>query len=244
MAKAESSDTNTLQSLALQAGIPEVIVEWAIGAGERDQARLQRFVDSWRQDWRNADKLQRAWSSIERHANSDDALLTLFMVMPDGPKEQPFSLVFYRRRVDPGVERQRYADWLGHCREVKKIISRKRQSEVLTHLLSDCIATDGEAAEAASFFRQNLQAFESTLLSLEKMLELVDPTAKIPTKHWNSPHAAIRNYVILVAGLNRYLRVPQPAALAFLANANCPSVSISKDQLAKAWARGVDKRIR
>lgn len=211
------------------------------GAASMYRARYRRFTEYWSRDYASAHDLERNWGIIQSAAKSDDDLVTLFMCLPDRPEAQPFTALYGRRTVDPGEERRRYDADLDSVRAVIKIISPsgKRFDE----LMRDASATDEAVSEAAKLRAHNLPEVMSALRSLERILEKVDPKAKSLTPHWASESAPRKNYVILCASLNRYLATPKHAALAFLANVNCPDVSINAQEIRDAWRHGAGKRV-
>lgn len=226
--------------------LPGPIERWVMklpdgGAARMYRARYQRFIEYWSRDDASAKEVEKNWRIIQSAAKSDDDLVSLFMCMPDRPEAQPFTALYGRRAVDPGEEKRRYDADLDSVRAVIKIISPsgKRFDE----LMRDAGATDEALSEAAKLRSHKLTEVMSALRSLERLLEKVDPVAKSLTPHWASESAPRKNYVILCASLNRYLATPKHAALAFLANVNCPDVSINDQQIRDAWRHGAGKRV-
>lgn len=226
--------------------LPGPIERWVMklpegGAARMYRARYQRFIEYWSRDDASAKEVEKNWRIIQSAAKSDDDLVSLFLLMPDRPEAQPFTAIYGRRAVDPGEERRRYDKDLDSVRAVIKIISPS--SKRFDELMRDGGATDEAVSEASKLRSHNLAEVMSALRSLERLLEKVDPAAKIPTPHWaNEESASKKNYVILCASLNRYLAKPKHAALAFLANVNCPDVSINDQQVRDAWRHGAGKR--
>lgn len=219
-------------------GIPAPIAAWCgnlttSGKSKFYFERIERFANYST----DPEQVGSDWKAVAGAAESDDSLVSLFMLLPDGPIDQPFSAIYGRRIVDPGEERRRYAGLL----ECAKTINGLRKNNKLSELVSDATGT-ADAAERLYNFREVEGAFFDGLRKLIDVLEVIDPTAKIPTSHWASPDAAKKNYVILLAGLNRYLKEPKWKALARLANINCPACQITAEALSKAWKNGADKR--
>lgn len=95
----------------LRNGVPESIVTWvesleAGARGDRYRQRLQRFVSYWRKQ----EKIEADWRTLIGAAKSEEDLLHLFIVMPDGPdpNAQPLRNVYGYRVIDPGDEEARY----------------------------------------------------------------------------------------------------------------------------------------
>lgn len=225
--------------------LPGPIEQWIKNLPKNDRCnkyhdRYQRFIEFWKRDYASASKVEKDWKVIQAAAKSDDDLVSLFMCMSDRPEAQPFTALYGRRTVDPGEERDRYGADLDSVRAVIKII---RPGKRFDELMMDASATDEASSEAAKLRAHKLTEVMSALRSLERLLEKVDPAAKSLTSHWASESAPRKNYVILCASLNRYLAKPKHAALAFLANVNCPDVSISAQQIRDAWRHGAGKRV-
>jgi hypothetical protein len=232
----------------IEAGIPRQIACWVATIAHHKPKhagveRAERFLDFAKQSFENAEKLRKAWSVIEKAANpNNDALVTLFIVMPDRPEYQPFSAIYGKRSIPPDAEQERYNDDLKCVRQIIDLLNPHKKRYL--NLLRDSSASP-EAQRACFEFSPVERDVLSGLRKLQKVLEVVDPKAKIPTKHWvNEEDAALKNYVLLVASLNRYLVKPKHAALTMLANINClgEDIAISADQVQKAWGRGADKR--
>lgn len=205
--------------------------------------RAERFVNFANQSFENAEKLRRAWASVKSCASTEnDALVTLFIVMPDRPKYQPFPAIYGKRNISPDAEKDKYNSDLLCVRQVLDLLNPHRKRYL--NFSTDSRATP-EAEVALYAFSELERETLIGLSRLEKVLEVIDPKAKIPTKHWvDEDDAARKNYVLLVASLNRYLVKPKHAALATLANINCldREVTVTADQIRKAWERGADKR--
>ncbi len=89
---------NYWQSLEgwIDAGLPRPVAEFAIQfqVSHRYRQRVQRFVDYYYgNSERDGVSLQKAWRTIEESARSVDALLTLFMVLPEIPDSKPFQAI-------------------------------------------------------------------------------------------------------------------------------------------------------
>lgn len=235
----------TNETKKLQQGVPTPIAQWVSslpknGKTESYHERFSRFVEYWKRDYERANEIEKAWRAIASSAKSDDDLVTLFAVMPDKPEAQLFTAIYGKRAVDPSGERTRYDKDLEAVIQVIALVSP--HGNRFDELMSDAQTTE-EAFEAAIKLRSLDADLLHCLIALRTLLEIVDPAAKIPTKHFlNEEIAARKNYVILVASLNRYLSKPQHAALAVIANVNCPGATLNNDQIRKAWNRGADKR--
>lgn len=229
-------------------GIPEPIATHCASlnkehwASKKVIARIERFA-TYKND---PEQMTKDWQAIassskrkdeELSQSSGTNLITLFSVFPDGPVAQTFSGVFRHRDIDVGEERCRYSELLNHAKALKTL----RKHDNLCRFIADAAATLS-AAEALVEFRSVEVAFFDGLRKLIRVLEVIDPTAKIPTEHWAGREAPKKNYVILLSALNRYLDHPKWQALARLANINCQEVQITGDALSKAWKAGADKR--
>lgn len=191
--------------------------------------RINRFAD-YSSD---TELLACSWKTIADNAKSDDDLVSLFMVMPDGPVSQPFTAIYGCRVIDPGEEKRRYDELL----EYAKAINGLRKQQRLREFIADAVSTE-QCHERLNAFREAEVCFFDGLRKLISVLEVIDPAAKVPTAHWASEGVGKKNYVILLAGLNKYLGKPKWKALANLANINCSSATVSADALAKAWKNG------
>lgn len=227
---------------AVAAGVPKPIAQWIAAfptdGGAIYRNRLQRFVAHWRSH-PDEETTKKAWAKIERAAPTADALIMLFLTLPDEPTKQPFPALFGRRAVDPDIEQERYKDRLNQVRGVLELISPHRP-EFLA-LMRDATATS-EGAKAAFEYRAIDQNIGTALQRLVRLLENVDPFAKYPTKHWKATDSAIKIYTWCVADLTRHMLKPIPwTALATLANINCSKCTLTGDALRKVSGRAADK---
>ncbi len=228
--------------------IPEAIAKWLIKSSDSKkgllyQDRARRFVNFWEKSPSNAKSIEKAWQAIQKNAKSDEALLEFFITLPDQPKEQPFSNIFGERSVavtigerllKPGEELQVYKKVLDSVNEVERFLNDKKR---LKWLLSDSAATPW-GLEVASEFRTTIPDLKAGLKKFKSILEVADPSAKVPSKQPNANDVADKNYVSLLAALNGYLTKPCHAAIASLANANCLSGSdVATAAIGAAWRR-------
>lgn len=219
-------------------GIPVQIASWCDSLAEKGKSSVYRDrINRFSNYLLDTDLLARSWKTIANNAKSDEELIRLFMVMPDGPVSQPFPAIYGYRTIDPGEEKRRYDELL----KCAKAIYGLRKYQRFSNFIADATTTEA-GSERIVAFREAEVGFFDGLRKLMSVLEVIDPAAKIPTAHWASVGADQKNYVILLSGLNRYLRTPKWKALATLANINCPSHTVSADALAKAWKNGADKR--
>lgn len=223
--------------------MPEALANYIAAFPQTDALfhRARRFRKYWECSDEKAAAVWKAWANIEKAAKSEDDLLNLFLVMPDQPALYPFEAIYGERHKYPDAEADYYKTCLSSVQTIESLLNPHRPQYL--QLLQDATATP-EAREACFRFRELDSQLLQGLGALRHLLEVIDPAAKIPTKHWKSPNAALHNYILLVASLNRYLRpdTPKHSALAVLANVNCPSEPITADQIRKAWIRGADKR--
>jgi hypothetical protein len=220
-------------------GLPQQIMTWletmsTTPKGKQYIDRAARLAAYSALSDENDEKLRKAWKALEKAANAEpsDALLCVFMLLPDKPERAPFELLYGRRSIDPGEEKARYDEVRAHVVAVEEFLNPHRPA--FENMLRDSTATP--AAHAACIeFRNAEDGLFIGLKALRKLLTSIEPRDKIPTKHWKAEDADVKNYLIQVAALNRYLSKPQHAALAVLANANYPSLSVTTNQLRKAW---------
>jgi len=210
--------------------------------------RARRFRSFWEQNPDEDDQLKRQWLALERAARSPDHLLTLFLVMPDKAERNPFPLLTGIRKhgtrdLSVAEERQRYGELATQARDIRTFLFSGAHKN-FRNLLSDAAATGGEAHEEAIKFRASSSDLRLALFHLEKLLQLVDPSAKYPYGQPDSADAAIQAYVAVMAALNSHLSKPRHAALAYIAQINNPLTPVTSDALRKAWDRSADKNAR
>lgn len=220
----------------------------------RFAARRRRFAEyAWasfeqEREQEQEQELASAWTTVEKSAASENALITLFSVFPDAPDVQPFQGVYGRRRRNASEEKAAYLELREHVAALVEFLTafddtRSIPRGRVLQLLADC--EDGPAADAAREFRKHLPGVSETLAWLRPLMEALDqadPSAKYLTAHAGSPDAARKSYTVQLACLNRYLVTPQHTALATLARVNCPACPVNAEALRKAWTRGADKR--
>lgn len=226
------------KSLAPVGALPAAVVSWLAGlpCSHARHDRAQRFVDYWMRDSAGVGELERAWSKIERAALSEDALISLFLSIPDAPRAEPYPGILGRRDVDAGEERRRNNASRKHISELRASLSY----EALQRYAADAAASGPGAVQAYRDLTGQVRELLTGLSALDRMLELIDPTAKVETKHYASPELAQKNYRRAVASLNRFLDKPQHAALSFIAAVNCPDYPVPRNTLSKIWRRSED----
>lgn len=232
---------------ALEAGIPYWIVFYVnhvpvipLKGFDVLPARLERFVDFWRKNPDAADEFRRHWRALEK-GSIGGRIFDLFIDMPDGPGLPPFLDLRPKSTLDVGERRARYQAGIEQIDALSVFVDFK--GDLMYPLSFDAGATGGEAKQAYRQFDDARKSLADGLRKLRATLQLVDPAASSPTKHWKAVDAEKKNYVYFVARLNHILVRPQHAALAFLANVNCPAVQIDKDLVRKAWERGTEKSL-
>lgn len=207
--------------------------------------RARRFRAFWAEHPGEDDALARHWKALKQAALSEDALINLFLLMPDAAMRNPFSALTGIRRNgsrETSVEEERasYAANAKHVEALRQFLFTDG-CQGLRHLLSDAAVTGGEAMDRASKFQEVNGHLREALIHLEKLLRLADPAAKYPYGQPDSPDAASQAYVAIVASLNRYLSNPKHAALAYLAQVNNPGARLTSSAIGKAWSRSADK---
>ncbi|MGA3845978.1 hypothetical protein ACI2UC_20365 [Ralstonia nicotianae] len=222
--------------------LPSVIAKWLAalpqtGKSRRYFDRAKRFERAWRDSPDAAEKLLRAWRTLERAAVNEDALLTLFIVMPDAPDDEPFPLIFGRRNIDAKEEKDRYMEMRGHAVALAEFLGSRNWR----HLASDCGATGGEALGHYSKFRNLSAGIVPALRTLAKALEHADPSAKLINKQATAGNRAEQNYLRQLAELNSYLCSPKHAALSYIAAVNCPDHPIDSNRIQKIWKEREEK---
>lgn len=111
-----------------------------------------------------------------------------------------------------------------HCTDEFKVKRPQFVKEVvpigLRNLAINARATSDTAVATYNEFEEVRKEFVDGLRKFRKLLEIVDPTAKIPTAQWKSKYAAKHNYTAFLASLNHFLIEPKHSALATIANVN------------------------
>lgn len=221
------------------------------GKGAAEVQRFNRLMDFRASSYENQQTLDRAWRTLSDSARSSDSLLSLFLVMPDGPSIQPFPQLSYGpRELDPMAEVRRYAEIAAHADALLRYFS-PMSKPTLRRLLADQMRGDepsgstkkrnkkaDEYAEKARNIWPDLR-FGEVLRGLRWIsyaCKSADPHQWYLTGQPLANDAAMQTYVKQVAGLNCYLSRAQHAALATLANANAPKHALHKDRVRKAWA--------
>lgn len=228
----------TLADLA-EAGIPVAVGEWIVSRqrARSDDPHVQRgarLVDHYRQGDAEAKELSDAWSRLARAARSDDDLVAFFAAFPDGPEAEPFARVFGRRHVDAGEERRRYKVNEKRARALLPAL----QYENLQRLAADAQATGARAVAAYRSFALLRRDLVRGLSAYAELLDCLDPTAKLLTQQYASTNISLTNYRHQLARLNRYLSTPAHAAIAAMAQINCPDHQVLSNTLGQIWRRG------
>lgn len=211
----------------------------------RTMLRARRFRAFWVKHPDEDDALARHWKALKQAALSEDALINLFLVMPDAAMRNPFPAATGIRSNGPREmsvreERESYAVNAKHAEALRRFLFSD-SCRRLRYLLSDAVATGGEALDHATKFQATNGQLRAALVHLERLLSLADPAAKYPYGQPDGPDAASQAYVAVVASLNRYLSKPKHAALAYVAQVNNPGASLTSAALGKAWSRSADK---
>jgi len=228
-----------------EAGLPESLAEYGDMLPKSVKTdwtepllrRLRRFFDYYINN-PDDDTMQRDWRTIERHSLSSGQLKTMFMLFPDKPDIQPFSILYGRRNAEPVQEKERYDEYLQHVIAIEELLSP--HGRLYERMLRDASAGPIEAIKASYELAEISCHLDDGLRKLRTLLKAIDPSAKYLTSHWGES-GALTTYIALVADLNRYLNKPKHAALARLANINCPDYPIATEAVRKAWKRNTDK---
>lgn len=223
----------------IASGIPEPIANYcaSLQGSKKSRGLIERALRFVKYAG-DTDQLYKDWHTIEKASIDSDKLISLFIVMPDGPINQPFQGIYGYRAIDIGEERRRYGIALEHAKALWAAMKPAKYREFVADAWasSDCQAL-------VSDFRKDEAVFFHGLRALIKVLEQIDPGAKSLTPQWASEDAGKKNYIILASGLNHYLQKPKWEALAGLVNVNCPEVQVCGGALAKAWKRNADKLV-
>lgn len=239
----------------LDAGIPEGLL---LFIDERSldypddllKEKMARQIVFWKNNPNRENEFKRYWKVIKQSAKSPNDLNALFLEIPDGLLSRPFPYNLDKRVIDSETQRNRYDHLISCIDEISALFKRRKikrpkkfrsRSDNSFTLFLDAYATSQEALQKYSAFEYHREEFVNGLIKLRILLKAVDPSAKDLTKHWKSKDAALHNYIVHIAGLNRFLDEPRHSALAMLAEANNPSVLVSKDSITKAWKRSADK---
>ena len=228
----------TLDDFA-RAGIPTAISGWLVsrlGSCQDDPhvQRGRRLVEYARRGDAEERELSAAWSKLARAAHSNDDLVALFAAFPDGPDAEPYARVVGKRNVDAGEERRRYRDKAKHARALRRLL----EPASLKRIAADAQATGSAAVELYQDIAGRRLELMPAIFDLAALLDSLDPSAKVPTKHHTSAAIGVTNYRNQLAQLNRFLTSNQHAAIVTIARANYPAYRIKRSALSKICGRG------
>ena len=232
--------------------LPEVISNWIAEhpARAKDLARYERLKSYAGHSFENMQALQKAWKALEAATveNPNDpndliipeSLLNMFVAWPDEPKKQLYPGIFgLREHNDPADEKEEYQRLADKVRDV--VLAFK--ADKLRPILADVPNNDiGEAALEA-WRACDTVATKATLRALLGLLDVADPYIKYPTKQPGAHDADFKNYIIQLAGLNKYLRNPKWAAIATIANANYQQKTVTAKAIQRASEHMGDRLI-
>lgn len=111
-------------------GLPDAIAQYVAAWPENERAnndpmllRARRFYDYWVKNRDDETTTFRHWKALETSAKSDDDLLMTFMSWPDAPTNQPYEVLYGKRKLSPDRERERYTDLADNIRKVLEFLS-------------------------------------------------------------------------------------------------------------------------
>lgn len=206
------------------------------------ELRFNRLMDYREQSYKSETDLDRAFSNLSKNAINEDALISIFISLPDAPDAQPFTGLSHGRRVlDPSSEHEKYLEMADHVDALLNFLKPTESRDPLRQLLSDLDPNGphGPCAVAANrLWQLGAGAHLKLGLSwLSNALKGANPHKWYLTGQPRAIDAAKQTYLKLIADLNRHLHKPLHAALATMANANFPDGKVTRDQIRKAWNR-------
>jgi hypothetical protein len=223
----------------------------------RRAARFVAFADGSHEQH---EQLLRDWATIGRSAMQRDggesSELLVFMGLPDRVAYNAFGAIYAGRQVTADAikrERKHYSDLSGHVEAVLRALEGDGPGTALSGstpkwaglrlLLQDALATQearpalGAGRLAGDLRNMHLDPLIDGLRVLQRLLAVVGPQDKVLTDQPGSDAAAQTVFAAVVAQLNRHLERPQHAALARLAQVNCPEARVTSEQLRKQWKK-------
>lgn len=198
--------------------------------------RYDRIKAYGNASFENQQKLDKAFRAIGKYAQSDDKAISLFLCLPDKPMLE-FATGIYRKRGKlPDAERDDYQAIAKTAKQLRKLTSKTK----IHHMIMDLPPSDDLASSLAhDDLTRDLYSLPKLLSRLIKVAEAADPASKYLTTKLKSDDAAKQTYIALLARLNdiRYLKKPCHAAIATLANANSPDVTVATRAITNAYAK-------
>lgn len=199
-------------------------------------------------------KIDKAWGLIVKSAINNDAVLGVFLALPDAATEMPYTgLNGGERATDVEHQSKRYGDMAEHAKALLDFLATNKSGDPLQRLFSDLDQEVGrldrvpkirDATKMMEHTDQAIQFWQTcaqetgvrvALNFLYHAFSGANPH-KWYAKQPKAKDAAKQVYTVQVAQLNRYLSKPQHSALATIANANVSKLKISSDSIRQAWA--------
>lgn len=209
--------------------------------GNRHYQRVKRWTEfaknSGKKWGENEEALNKALRALDEAKKSDDDMINLFLNWPDEPTAQPFTAIYGKRAVDHKTEAENYLKSISDVEKVLELF----QPDALRKLLSDIRNDSNSSAALERYHALNRQETIHGLHTLRDLLKVANPKNKYISKQSNTDSANNKTYVILLAGLNIYLKEAKWSALEKIANANCPSCKVTADQIRKAWEHNYEQ---
>lgn len=224
------------------------------GKNSAHVVRFDRLMKYRADDFEQQKKIDKAWRALSKHSRDEDALLSVFLGLPDTVEVQPFTMLSFGKRLsdDPQSARQRYLEMAKHADELLKFLGRTAFADPMSQLLADQDDEDGwltrlpKEKGAEKMHDHVIEArrmrqlgaghqVKRDLLWLSHALKGANPHKWYLTKKPRARDAGEQTCAALVADLTRYLCKPQHQALAVLGNANLPGAKLTDEKIRSAW---------
>jgi hypothetical protein len=201
-------------------------------------------------------KIDKAWRKISKSAKTEDAILSIFLGLPDTATSQPFAALAQGERVlSPVDQREKYHEMAKHAKALVDFFASSKSGDPLRQLLSDLdtgadwesrlpqLTSKADGLKTHEYTQAAINLWDvnnglkvkPTLNFLLAAFTGANPQKHYLTKQPKAKNAAKQSYIVLVAELNSYLKTPQHAALAEIANSNVAGLVIEGDAIRQAW---------
>jgi hypothetical protein len=219
--------------------------------------QVNKQINSARTSINAIPEIDKAWRKIVKFAKSEDAILSVFLGLPDKATSQPFTgLSNGKRATSPAAQREKYLEMAAHAKALIAYLASNKSGDPFKQLLADLDNELGWEArtpksldtDMAQIMQEHVKDADAiwqanhglnvrlTLKFLFHAFSGANSHKYYLTKQPESKEAAAQTYVHLLAELNCYLSKPQHAAIATIAIANVPELEISSDAIRQAWA--------
>ncbi|MDP3743474.1 MAG: hypothetical protein Q8Q76_03945 [Methylotenera sp.] len=188
----------------------------------------------------NKEKLNKAFKAIGKYAQSDDAVLSLFLLLPDNAALEVMPAIYGKRNKLPDAEQDCYMAIKKTAKKLRDLIMKPNKGMLyegaIFHMIADLGNDDPLQCQDST---RELYSLPRLLLHLEVVAEKADPAKKYLTSKLKAKDAAKQSYIVQLAMLNdlRYLTKPQHAAISTIAMANNPAIEVSRQLIADAYRK-------